>query len=75
MAYAAKCAELLAPEGRLVGVLFNTVFEKDGPPFGGSAAEYRNYFEPYFEFTHFEEAYNSIPPRQGRELFINLKKK
>ncbi len=74
-AYARKCAELLKQGGRVVGLLFDTNFEHDGPPFGGSATEYKTYFEPYFEFVHFEQAYNSIPPRQGSELFINLKKK
>lgn len=74
-AYSRKCADLLAPEGRVVGLLFDTEFEKEGPPFGGSAEEYRDYFEPYFRFKHFERAYNSILPRQGHELFINLQKK
>jgi methyl halide transferase len=73
--YALKCAELLVPGGKLVGLLFNTTFSQEGPPFGGSATEYRKYFEPYFNFIHFEEAYNSLPPRQGRELFIVLEKK
>jgi SAM-dependent methyltransferase len=73
-AYARKCAELLAPGGKLVGLLFDTTFEHEGPPFGGNGEEYRSYFEPYFRFLHFETAYNSIPPRQGRELFIELEK-
>lgn len=72
--YARKCAELLMPGGKLVGLLFDTTFEHSGPPFGGSREEYRTYFKPYFEFLHFETAYNSIPPRQGRELFIELRK-
>ena len=73
--YARKCAELLVSGGRVVGLMFDTDFTHEGPPVGGSAAEYRQYFEPYFHFRHFERAYNSIPPRQGRELFINLQKK
>jgi methyl halide transferase len=73
-AYAKKCAELLAPGGLLVGLLFDTTFTHEGPPFGGSREEYQKYFAPYFEFLHFETAYNSIPPRQGRELFIELRK-
>ncbi|WP_018477476.1 methyltransferase [Pontibacter roseus] len=73
--YARKCANLLAPGGILVGLLFDTTFEHAGPPFGGSREEYRRYFEPYFDFLHFETAYNSIPPRQGRELFIELRVK
>jgi methyl halide transferase len=74
-AYARKCAELLVPAGRLVGLLFDTSFTHEGPPFGGTAEEYKTYFEPYFYFKHFERAYNSIAPRLGRELFINLEKK
>lgn len=73
-AYAKKMHELLTPGGRLVGVLFDKVFPMEGPPFGGSAAEYKTYFEPYFEFEKFEPCYNSIPERLGSELFINLKK-
>ena len=73
-AYAKKCAELLKPGGKLVGLLFNTGFDKPGPPFGGSADEYRTYFEPYFHFRTFETATNSVKPRAGRELFIILEK-
>jgi len=75
-AYARQCAALLRPGGTLAGLLFDTQFEnKTEPPFGGSREEYIDYFAPYFEFVHFETAYNSLKPRQGRELFINLKKK
>ncbi|MEJ8802654.1 methyltransferase [Pontibacter sp. H249] len=73
-AYAQKMASLLAPGGKLVGLLFDTNFQKPGPPFGGSREEYKSYFEPYFKFRHFETAYNSIPPRQDNELFILLEK-
>jgi SAM-dependent methyltransferase len=72
--YTKKMSEWLAPNGRLVGVMFNREFD-GGPPFGGSAEEYRTYFEPYFEFKTFEPCYNSVPPRQGAELFVNLLKK
>ncbi len=71
--YAKKMSELLVSGGRLVGLLFNREFV-GGPPFGGSTAEYRRYFEPYFEFHAFEPSYNSVSPRQGTELFINLRK-
>lgn len=74
-AYARQCAHLLRPGGTLMGLLFDTEFSQPGPPFGGSRAEYWPYFEPYFEFVHFETATNSLAPRQGRELFICLKKK
>jgi len=74
-AYADKCAELLASGGKLIGLLFDTTFGREGPPFGGSRAEYRTYFAPYFNFKHFETAYNSIKPRQGQELFVLLERK
>lgn len=73
--YARKCYELLNPGGRLAGVLFDAPMNQHEPPFGGSRDEYRRYFEPYFDFIHFESCYNSIPPRQGKELFICLQKK
>ncbi|MFT2009880.1 methyltransferase domain-containing protein [Pontibacter sp. 13R65] len=74
-AYAKKCAELLVPGGKLVGLLFDTEFEMPGPPFGGNREEYQNYFAPYFSFKHFDIAFNSILPRQGKELFICLEKR
>jgi SAM-dependent methyltransferase len=73
--YARQCAQLLRPGGTLVGLLFATTFSQPGPPFGGTQEEYRLYFEPYFDFIHFAEATNSIPPRRGRELFMCLRKK
>ncbi|RIJ41486.1 methyltransferase domain-containing protein [Pontibacter oryzae] len=74
-AYAKKCHELLQPKGKLMGLLFDTTFAKAGPPFGGNRDEYRTYFAPYFDFIHLDTATNSIPPRQGSELFILLKAK
>ncbi|MDF7813644.1 methyltransferase domain-containing protein [Hymenobacter sp. YC55] len=74
--YAEQCAHLLRPGGIVVGLLFETDFgDSPEPPFGGTREEYRSYFEPYFDFVHFDTAYNSLRPRQGRELFICLKKK
>ncbi|MBS1628761.1 MAG: methyltransferase domain-containing protein [Bacteroidetes bacterium] len=73
--YARHAASLLRQKGKLIGLLFDIVFEKEGPPFGGSAAEYRSLFEPYFEIITMEACYNSIPPRAGSELFIQFSKK
>ncbi len=73
--YAEKVYELLKDEGKLAGVLFSREFEREGPPFGGSKSEYTNLFSDKFEFRTFEECYNSIEPRKGSEIFINLKKK
>ena len=70
--YAAHMASLLKPKGRLVGLLFDAPLNNDVPPFGGTKQEYIAYFRPYFALETFELAYNSIAPRSGRELFINL---
>jgi len=73
--YARQSAALLKPGGILMGLLFDTTFAHAGPPFGGSREEYRSYFETYYAFLRFKAATNSITPRQGRELFIELQKK
>ena len=72
--YCKKMSELLAPKGKLVGLLFNRNFENN-PPFGGSIEEYEELFSPFFKIRKMEPCYNSIPPRQGSELFIILSKK
>lgn len=74
-AYVSKTHELLNNQGRLVGVLFNDRLFDNHPPYGGFREDYKPLFEPYFKFNTFETCYNSIKPRQGRELFINLSKK
>ena len=67
--------ELLNAGGKLVGLLFNTSFDKEGPPFGGNKEEYLGYFEEIFFIKKMEDCYNSIAPRAGRELFMILIKK
>lgn len=71
-AYAKKMSELLVPGGTLAGVLFDDVLFTDHPPFGGNKEEYLTYFEDSFEVKTLETARNSIKPREGRELFIQL---
>lgn len=72
-AYVAKMKALLNKGGRLMGVLFNFPLSESGPPFGGSEKEYRRRFEAEFEILTLAPAYNSIKPRAGREIFIELK--
>lgn len=72
--YFIKMRELLSDKGRLVGVLFNDVLNTDKPPFGGNQLQYYSYFKNLFKIKTFEKCYQSIPPRAGRELFINLQK-
>ena len=73
--YVQKMAQLLAPKGILVGVLFGIEFPKEGPPFGGSVEKYRQLFEGSFTIHKLEPCRNSIKPRLGSELFIHFEKK
>lgn len=73
--YAAHAASLLKPGGKLMGVMFNAPMYEDHPPFGGNKAEYLPYFQPYFEILHMEPCQNSIAPRAGKELFVEMEVK
>jgi SAM-dependent methyltransferase len=68
--YVAKMNSLLSANGMLFGLLFNTVFDRQGPPFGGDSNEYFELFSPVF--TYFEVDYHplSIPPRINSEIFF-----
>ena len=72
--YCIKMSELLAPTGKLVGLLFNRSFENN-PPFGGSEEEYEELFSTFFQIQKMEPCYNSIAPRQGSELFVSMTKR
>ncbi|HSI69773.1 MAG TPA: hypothetical protein VK941_06045 [Gillisia sp.] len=73
--YAEKIFELLNDNGTQAGLLFKREFESNGPPFGGSREEYLENFKPLFSIKTMETCYNSIPERQGNELFFIFKKK
>lgn len=73
-AYVEKMVSLLNPDGKLVGLLFNRHFE-GGPPFGGSKLEYLELFTPKFNIQMMDTAHNSIAPRAGTELFVQMTKK
>lgn len=73
--YFEKMSALLNPGGHLMGVLFDDVLNTDRPPFGGNKTEYLTYIGEDFTIRTFEACYNSVEPRQGRELFMNLQKR
>ncbi|AHF16937.1 methyltransferase domain-containing protein [Niabella soli] len=73
--YVEKMHALLNPGGILAGLLFANEFPNPGPPFGGTAQEYRQLFQPGFKIQHLEVCYNSIPQRTGNELFIECIRK
>jgi methyl halide transferase len=72
--YAQKMSEILKEGGKLVGLLFGEALDldRDGPPFGGNREEYMDYFTPHFRIVKMEECKNSIKPREGSELFIEI---
>lgn len=74
--YALKMSQILKKEGKLVGLLFGSegISGKEGVPYGGTREEYLNYFTPLFSTVSIEPCLNSIPPRLGSELFIELTK-
>ena len=71
IAYANHMASLLKPKGKLVGVWFDFPLADDMEkrPFGGNKTLYLSYLSPYLRPIIFEGCYNSITPRQGKELF------
>lgn len=73
--YAAKMYEILKPGGKIAGLLFDFPLTEVGPPFGGNETEYRGLFSDTFRLKTLESAYNSIKPRQDRELFFIFEKK
>ncbi len=73
--YAVKCFHLLRENGKIAGLLFNTIFEKTGPPFGGNRNDYIKLFNPMFELEQFDTCSNSVKPRAGNELFVEMKKR
>lgn len=71
-AYTNKVYELLSTGGKLIGLLFNKVFENEDPPFGCTKAEYTSLLEDKFNLAIMEDCHNSIKSRLGNELFIKF---
>lgn len=72
--YVSKMHHLLKPGGILAGLLFDFPLTAQGPPFGGSKLAYTDLFSEHFKIKVLERAINSIPPRQGTELFFIFEK-
>ena len=68
--YVQKMASILKPKGKIVGLFFDFPLTSEGPPFGGSKEEYINHFSAKFQIKILEKAYNSIKPRENKELFF-----
>ena len=75
-AYVRQMHKLLRPGGVLAGLLFDFAFDTEkGPPFGGSREEYEGLFGGLFEIRKMEVSTDSIKPREGRELWVELVRK
>ncbi len=72
--YVAHMHRLLAPGGKLAGVLFNDTLNADKPPFGGFINDYLPLFRRWFPGVTMEPCQNSIAPRAGRELWLKAVK-
>jgi thiopurine S-methyltransferase len=68
--YVKKMADLLNPNGKLIGLLFNINFDSEGPPFGGNKNEYQKLFNSKFVIENMEICPDSVKPRLGNELFF-----
>jgi len=76
-AYSKHMNALLKPTGKLVGVWFDIPLTGDMEkrPFGGDKELYLKYLSKHLKAISFEHCYNSIPQRQGNELFGIFTKK
>lgn len=73
-AYVKQMAKTVTPGGSLAGVWFNFPL-KSGPPFGGSADLYHTLLSTDFDILRMEPCRNSMPGREGKELFTWVKRK
>lgn len=72
--YVTQMHKILQQGGVVAGVLFDRQFPLQGPPFGGSSEEYQHLFKAHFDYFKISPCYNSIPPRQGSEVFFIAQK-
>ena len=73
--YVEKAAALLHPKGKIIGLLFASPFPFEGPPYGGTKAEYEKSFQTHFEIVQMKISEASIGPRKNNELFFECRKK
>lgn len=73
--YADHMQRIIRPGGVLAGLLFDFPLTEEGPPFGGSKEEYFGLFTAGFEIRHLDRCTESIAPRAGRELWVEMERK
>ncbi len=70
--YAGSMAAALAPDGRLVALLWNHG-NPDGPPFDVTRDDVRRVFEPRFEVESIEDAPSA--PSRSREMLVRMRRR
>ena len=73
--YVDSAYKVLNKKGKLIGLLFNTEFQSNEPPFGGNVEDYKLIFNKKFELLIMEDCKSSIKPRLGSELWIEFIRK
>ena len=73
--YILQMSKIIKPTGKLVGLLFGKVFDREGPPFGGVIDDYKTLFSEKFAIRTMAPCTNSIESRMGSELFIHMRHK
>lgn len=71
--YCERMQTLLGANAVLIGLMFDFPLET-GPPFGGSKKEYIDRFSACFDDVQIAPCIHSIPPRAGREFWIEIAK-
>ncbi|NPA44566.1 MAG: methyltransferase [Chlorobi bacterium] len=71
---AKKMYNLLNQKGKYVGLFFNHEFKLNKPPFGAMKETYLELIKDLFSVKIMEISYNSIKPREDRELFFIFEK-
>jgi len=72
--YTVKIHSLLVEKGHLVGLMFDAPKFSERPPFGGCKEDYQKLFEETFSSVKIEPCKESIKPRSGTEVFIEIQK-
>ena len=65
---------MLHEEGQLLAIFF-AMEKRSGPPYGSTEWEIRKRLQNYFQFLFWGRWRQSLPRRQGRELFVLAKKR
>lgn len=71
--YAFSLAQILNPNGQLLGLFFPIEEREGGPPYGVSESAIREAFDPFFAIE-ISQPEQSIPPRKGREILVKMQK-